>query len=139
MTPLAQRDYSTRGRGETRTPKTAIAVGRWIDASVPGCIIQLIADVAVQKSGHHQNQGNVQVNELFYGRPYRRNESPIVDWRLHLRETFRSERRTSRWRTLEKRPPEDPNDLNEKTPFTSRSPGIATLGPSFDHSSRQLN
>ncbi len=46
-----------------------------------------------------------------YGRPYRRGKSPIVDWPLRLRET--------------------------SAPLTSRSPGIATLGPSCTPS-RQL-
>ena len=47
-----------------------------------------------------------------YGRPYRRCDSPIVDRPLRLRET--------------------------PAPFTSRSPGIATLGPSCTPS-RQLS
>ena len=56
-------------------------------------------------------QRRVAKSGFHYGRPYRRGESPIVDRPLHLRET--------------------------PAPFTSRSPGITTLGPSCTPS-RQL-
>ena len=109
-TPIGSRSCISGDEGwsELPAPKMSAASRKQLEAEAVG----IEPCTPIRQSPLYPNaQRRVAKSVVYYGRPYQQPESPIVDRPLCLRET--------------------------PAPFTSRSPGIATLGPSCTPS-RQL-